>query len=694
MSVKIQTSKVLQAKSIVSCLKSAALLFLIGKFIIILGNRKEKKYFKSCSSKLLIMKNIALVLVLMLLVLTAYSRSAYEVVGNNIVINLDAYGIKSNFLKVELWSEHSVRIVSTMGDEFEEYSGIMANRSNEEVKFKVAYAQSDIEITTSHIFISISEKGLVRLFSRDGRKLMVESDRSFEPVNGNKEFYQVSQRFFMNRNEHIYGLGQKNNERLYNLRDQSFDIVQSESSVAMPVFYSEKGYAFIWDNYSKTHFTDEPSGLTLSSEYEKEISYFFINGPDWNTLFSEIQRISGYSKLLPYTAYNLPLKSSINTVKTLENSNITFNHDVFNNTLRQKEKEYYQSATDNKQFENIAALLEMKNDYRLAKSEADGQRPAIITHINTPGIQQYSTVTTAGELPGSWDALKSQVIAGITSSFSGQLHWSTNIGGTSAPGNNDDANDLLTRWYQFAAFTPVMQVVPVSQNGYNIQAGSDNFAAIENALELRNMLLPYTYSTAAIAVRDKHAIMRSLLYDFREQEEVLELSTQYMFGPSMMVCPVTKRDNNLDITLPKGVNWYNFYTGEKSDGGKKVKVETTIENIPVFIKEGSVIPLMATDTVNVYEVRVYPGADGEFMFYYDDKTSMNYENDLYTQIELEYNDRRNQLIINSAEGDYSEFPETVTFRVVLVKDGKGIGNTLCDDYETVVYDGSKTKVKF
>ncbi len=667
-------------------------MFIIGEFIINLGNIKEKKYFKFCSSKLLVMRNIVLVLVLMLLVLTGYGRSAYEVVGNNVIVNLDAYGIKSNLLKVELWSEHAVRIVSTMGDEFEEYSGIMANRSNEEVKFKVAYAQSDIEITTSHVFISISEKGLVRLFSRDGRKLMVESDRSFEPVEGNEEFYKVSQRFYMNRNEHIYGLGQKHNERLYNLRNQSFDIVQSESSVAMPVFYSEKGYAFIWDNYSKTHFTDELSGLTLSSEYEKEISYFFINGPDWNTLFSEIQFISGYSNLLPSTAYNLPLKSENPTLKTLGNCSLTFNHNVFNNSLLEKEK--YQTASDNKHFKNIAAYLELKNDYGLIKSESNGQRPAIITHINIPGIQQYSTVTTAGELPGSWDALKSQVIAGISSSFSGQLHWSTNIGGETAPANKDDANDLLTRWYQFAAFTPVMQIEPVTQNGYNIQAGSENFTAIENALRLRNMLLPYTYSTAAIAVRNKHAIMRSLLYDFREQDEVHELSTQYMFGPSIMVCPITKPGNNLEVTLPKGVNWYNFNTGKKSDGGKKVKVETTIENIPVFVKGGSVIPLMVPDTVNVYEVRVYPGADGEFTFYYDDKTSMDYENDLYTQIEFEYNNSRNQLTINSPEGDYAEFPETVTFRVVLVKDGKGIGNTFCDEYETVVYDGSKTKVKF
>jgi alpha-glucosidase (family GH31 glycosyl hydrolase) len=640
------------------------------------------------------MRSLVLVLVLMLLASAGYSRSAYKVEGNDVVINLDVYGIKSNLLKIELWNEHTVRVVSTMNDEFASYSGVMGLRNTAEVKFKVAYAQSDIEITTSHIFISISEKGLVRLFSRDGRKLMVESDRSFETVDEDEEFYRVSQRFFMNRKEHIYGLGQKNTERLYNLRDHSFDIIQSESSLAMPVFYSEKGYAFIWDNYSKTNFTDEPSGLTLSSEYEKEISYFFVNGPDWNTLFSEIQLISGYSNLLPYTAYNLPLKNGINTLKTFEKSNITFNHDVFNSSLLKKEKEHYQPGSNDKQFENIAAYLDLKNDYGLELSEADGQRQAITTHINTPGIQQYSTVTTSGELPGSWDALKSQVITGITSSFSGQLHWSTNIGGALAPGNNDDANKLLTRWYQFAAFTPVMQVVPVTENGYNIQAGSQNYAAIEAALELRNMLLPYTYSTAAIAVRDKHAIMRSLLYDFQKQEEVHELSTQYMFGSSMMVCPITTPDNNIEITLPKGVNWYNFYTGKKSDGGKKVKQETTIGNIPVFVKGGSVIPLMATDTVNVYEVRVYPGADGEFVFYYDDKTSMNYENNLYIQIEFEYNDRRKQLTIDSAEGEYSEFPETLTFRVVLVKDGIGVGNTLSDYYEEVIYDGSKTKVKF
>ncbi|HKK81042.1 MAG TPA: TIM-barrel domain-containing protein, partial [Prolixibacteraceae bacterium] len=522
------------------------------------------------------MKNLVLVLVLILFVVSGYSRSAYEVVGNDVVINLDAYGIKSNLLKIELWSEHAVRIVSTMNDEFEENSGMMANRSNEEVKFKVAYAQSDIEITTSHIFISISEKGLVRLFSRDGRKLIVESDRSFEPVEGDGAFYRVSQRFYLNRREHIYGLGQKNGERLYNLRDHSFDIVQNESSIAMPVFYSEKGYAFIWDNYSKTHFTDEPSGLTLSSEYEKEISYFFINGSDWNTLFSEIQLISGYPNLLPYSAYGLPLKIGVDE-PDINDDFLSFGNDIFNHSLLEKEKELYQSSKENKHFQNIAAYLELKNDYRLALSGADGQRPAIITHINTPGIQQYSTVTTDGKLPGSWDALKSQVIAGISSSFSGQPHWSTNIGGASAPGNTEDANDLLTRWYQFAVFTPVMQIEPLTQNGYNIQEGSENFSAIENALRLRNMLLPYTYSTAAIAVRDKHAIIRSLLYDFREQDEVRELNTQYMFGSSMMVCPITKPGiEKLEVTLPEGISWYNFHTGEKLKGVKKLKHETTI----------------------------------------------------------------------------------------------------------------------
>ncbi|HKK81471.1 MAG TPA: DUF5110 domain-containing protein, partial [Prolixibacteraceae bacterium] len=135
-------------------------------------------------------------------------------------------------------------------------------------------------------------------------------------------------------------------------------------------------------------------------------------------------------------------------------------------------------------------------------------------------------------------------------------------------------------------------------------------------------------------------------------------------------------------------------TGKKLNGGNKINKETTIENIPVFVKEGSIVPMMVPDTVNVYEVRVYPGADSEFIFFLDDKNSHDYKNGLFAEIEFEYNDRRERLSIKSLEGEYPDFPEQITFRVVLVNNDNGHGCKISDEYETIIYDGSSTRIKF
>lgn len=642
------------------------------------------------------MKSIVLLLVLMMVAFFGYSRSVYEVNGNNVVIKIDGFGAKSNLLKIELWNESTVRIVSTMNDEFIDYPNIIGKRSTEEVKFKVAYAQANIEITTSKLFISIEEKGIVSLFNREGHKMIVESDRAFSPLDGENGKFSIEQHFFLNRREHIYGFGQNNEKMRFDLRKGSFEFVQDEVSVAMPVMMSEKGYAFIWDNYSPTKMNDTPAAFTMTSEYESEISYFFIAGSNWDNLLEQIQAISGTATLLPYNAYGITLSNESEARKTidlLQSQNIKPETVLLNNDFLSQEQALYAESKNQKEKQNVAAYLELREKYQSYIDQNNEIRPLIATHINFPGIQQYNTVSLAGKVSGSWEALKSQVAAGITASFSGQPHWATTIGGVSAPSAN--AEELFARWYQFAAFTPVLQLAPFDKNGYNIETGSEYFDAISSALSLRLRLMPYLYASAADAVLNHKAIMRSLLFDYPDGQGLNEISDQYLLGTSLMVCPVVESGvSKRLVVLPEGNNWYNFFTGEKIEGGGTVEVKTGIADIPLFVKEGAIVPMVVDGEENTFEIRLYGGADGSFTFYNDEKDGNAYKNEGYSTISFDYSEKRKTLSIGSASGEFDGMPEKYTFRIVNVDAQNGIGNTLSEGYEVINYDGKRAKVKF
>ena len=157
-----------------------------------MGNFKEKQ----------IMKYTLLTLVFIVFSSTLFAKSDFKVKGNDVIIDLEGYGVKSKYLKVEMWTESIVRIVSTMNDEFASQEYSLIDRPTEEVKFKTAYAQNDIEIITDKLYLSIAENGLVRLMDRKGRRMLVESDRSFE-ASQSENLYTVSQSIFMPRNDHV-----------------------------------------------------------------------------------------------------------------------------------------------------------------------------------------------------------------------------------------------------------------------------------------------------------------------------------------------------------------------------------------------------------------------------------------------------------------------------------------------------------
>ncbi|HOO84676.1 MAG TPA: glycoside hydrolase family 31 protein [Prolixibacteraceae bacterium] len=655
------------------------------------------------------MKIVAFTAILVLLSNFLFARSVYRVEGNDVIIELDSYGVKSKIMVVEMWSTSAARIVTTTNDNISQTECIMAERNVAPVKFKAIYVQNDVEISTSEMIITVKENGLVSLLNRDGRKMMIESDRSFEPSATDENAYKVTQKFFMNRKELLYGFGHDGLNSRYNIRNQNFTMEHSNTATFSPVCFSESGFAFIWNNYSKTHYDEKSTVMTLTSDVADDISYFFIYKDSWEALIAEIRSIFGSALLLPQWAYGFHLNPDayssdselLQAIEKYKSMGIAVEDQTTDNTYLTKEKKITTTNTEPK-FQNVLAFKTLLPEYKSIIDESTETRHVVTSHSNLPGIQRYGLISVAGEVESSWKALKAQVSAAITSSFTGQLHWSTTLGGATLSSSLPaaDRNELLTRWYQFAAFTPVFQ------GGINTElwslgsSESVNYKAASNSIQIRYQLLPYIYSTAYDAVAKNKAMIKSLVFVAPNDPKILTIDQQYLFGQSLMVCPVTQAGaKSIKVQLPANVAWYNFWTGQKTDGGITVDQKVSIENIPVFVKEGSIVPMItsqpdtAQNNLQAIEIRVYTGADASFVYYEDGGDGMGYKTEHFTKITFDYTEKNKTLTISSPEGSHHGSTIEKMFRVVNVTENNGVGGSEAAEYQELHYKGKRTKVK-
>lgn len=643
----------------------------------------------------------------------SFARSAYKIEGNNVIVDLEDMGVKSRILKVEIWSDNTVKIVSGMKVNFSSFESLIPDHKPAPIKFKVDYAQNNIEVTTKSLLISIQEDGLVKIFNREGNKLLIESDRKFEPSLSDNAEHKIKQRYFLSVHEDIYGFGQDDKATRYNIRNQSFQNQQTTSRIASPILFSEKGYALIWDNYSVTNFNDAKSGLEISSELADEIQYFFVYGPSWVDVISEIRDLTGRVPLLPRWAYghwlypgNYSSMDELNSrVKSLSEAGIQVETETTSDySFYLEEKSITQNTNQTNNRLGIAfAYSQLKPRYEEAAKSAIDRRVCIPTHTNFPGIQKYGTFIVAGDIPTSWETLNSQVGAGVNLSLSGQPYWSSNLGGSSAKEESDLStfDELMVRWYQFSAFTPIFRSPRPDRDILTLSAASRNYKAIENAIKLRYHLLPYIYTTASNTVFNNKTFMRSLLFDYRNDEKAHSIDQQYLFGMSMMICPVTKPGiSQLPVYLPKDNNWVDFWSGKTYTGNATIQANVSIDNIPVFVKAGSIIPLAIntgnndTDSLAApLEIRIYPGQDCEFTLYEDANDGPGYLNKQFSKIDFIYSEKDKTLTIGNLEGSYLGMIPNRKLQISVVSETNGTGLNPSGTTQEVDYKGKKIKLK-
>jgi alpha-D-xyloside xylohydrolase len=196
--------------------------------------------------------------------------------------------------------------------------------------------------------------------------------------------------------------------------------------------------------------------------------------------------------------------------------------------------------------------------------------------------------------------------------------------------------------------------------------------------------------------------MRPLIMDYPKDRQVQSIGDQYLFGPSIMVIPVTAAGAaTRSVYLPAGgAPWYDFWTGATSAAGRRIEATAPVETLPLFIPPGSIIPLgpflqySNEKPADPIELRVYSGANGFFTLYEDEGDSYRYEKGIFATIPFAWNDAAKTLTISPRKGDFPGMLKKRTFNVVLVKDKHGNGTAAVEKPDRVVnYSGTEVKVR-
>ncbi|MEM1646679.1 MAG: glycoside hydrolase family 31 protein, partial [Ignisphaera sp.] len=326
---------------------------------------------------------------------------------------------------------------------------------------------------------------------------------------------------------------------------------------------------------------------------------------------------------------------------------------------------------------NVYSLFQCRAFYE-GQRRTTNKRVLILSRSGFAGIQKYSVVNWSGDVTADWTTLRTQIWCGLNYSISGNPYWTTDTAGFFTAGTfSRGYNELFIRWFQFSTFTPVLRTHSLWFSKEPWSFPDEIKQIIISYIKLRYRLLPYIYSIAWKAHRDGYVLMRYLFMDFPDDRNVYSIDDQYMFGPFILVAPVTTPNTRYKyVYLPRGT-WYDFWTGEKFQGPSTVKVNTPLSKIPLFIKAGSIIPMAplhiqhALEKYQEMELRVYPGQDGEFILYEDDGETYNYEKGDYAIIPIKWLDKNQQLHIGSKIGNYSLQP--LRLNIVIVKENHGTG---------------------
>ncbi|MBQ0058309.1 MAG: DUF5110 domain-containing protein [Bacteroidales bacterium] len=387
---------------------------------------------------------------------------------------------------------------------------------------------------------------------------------------------------------------------------------------------------------------------------------------------------------------------------------------------------------------NAFPLCTVEGIYDKQRVYDPSHRVFILTRSYFAGQQRTGANTWSGDVGSSWDSFRKQVPICLNYTLTANPNVNTDLGGFFANAYNKHSQDnsathnplfqeLYVRWMQFGTFCPMMRShgTEVYREIYHYgKPGEPIYDALLSAIKLRYQIMPYIYSQSWQVSQNDDSFMRALVMDFKDDNQTWDNNREFMFGHAFLVAPVVNalytpetanvtdemsgwnpRNKRLyqdgytvDFTaprtykvyLPAGAKWYDYWTNTLIEGGQTVEAEAGISHLPLYVKAGSIVPLCKKEVLHTsvadwkeLTLAVYPGANASFTLYEDEGDGYNYEQGIYSTIDIKWNNSSRTLTIGKRQGSFPGMEEQRTFTVTL-PDGTS---------RQVQYDGKAVKVK-
>lgn len=372
--------------------------------------------------------------------------------------------------------------------------------------------------------------------------------------------------------------------------------------------------------------------------------------------------------------------------------------------VTEADMEFRTAAGPFKTVRNLYPLPSVGGVYNAQMEYDPSRRPFILTRSAALGVQQYAHCWS-GDVECSWHTLAQQIHGALNFSLCGLPYWNSDIGAfytwQNYPGGNQnpDYRNIYLRWMQFAVFTGMMRShgCNTPREIFNFgQRGDFHFDAQEKAIRLRYVLIPYIYSTAHDISAADGTLMRALMMDWPQDPVACNCDDEYLFGRSILVAPMVCDGTSRELYLPQGL-WADFSSGRRYEAGKH-SIEVPMDHIATFVKAGSIIPIgpdvnyTAEKGWDELEIRLYPGADGEFTLYEDAGEGNGYRKGEFSTIHFRWDDAEHSLSIDRRQGKYPGMDAEKRFRIRVMNPlspGENSGKT---EDPQILYSGKALKM--
>ena len=353
-------------------------------------------------------------------------------------------------------------------------------------------------------------------------------------------------------------------------------------------------------------------------------------------------------------------------------------------------------------YANLFPLMTTASVYDGQRAEPGNKRVFILTRSAFSGMQRNAAAAWSGDSLTTFDTFKRQIPAGLNYSMSGLPYWTTDIGGFVGGDTTDPAyRELFVRWFEYGAFCPIFRAHGARRNNQNElwSFGRQAQEILTKYDKLRYRLMPYIYTFAARTTMEGYTPMRALAFDFANDAKALDIGDEFMFGPSLLVAPVTDQGAIVrDVYLPAGSEWYDFWSGKRFEGGQTIHRAAPLAVLPLYVRAGSILPLgpeeeyVGQHPSAPIELRIYPGADGDASLYSDDGLTYGYEKGQYSAIPIHWDDSARVLTLEASIGMFSGDPSSRQFVADLVAPGHANGVSIPVGGHTVTYKAARQQI--